>query len=43
MNRIHLKGKYRGTLFVVACFDDNEQIFLLTFGVGDLENEALYT
>ena len=39
----HLKGKYKGTLYVAACFDSNEQIFPLAFGIGDTENESLYT
>ena len=39
----HLKGKYKGTLYVAACFDGNEQIFPLAFGIGDTENESSYT
>ena len=39
----HLKGKYKGTLFVAACLDGNEQIYPLAFGVGDTENEQSYT
>ena len=39
----HLKGKYKGTLYVAACFDSNEQIFPLAFGIGDTENESSYT
>ena len=40
---MHLKRKYKGTLFVAACLDGNEQIYPLAFGVGDTENEQSYT
>ena len=39
----HLKGKYRGTLFIASCFDGNEQIYPLAFGIADTENEVSYT
>ena len=39
----HLKGKYKGTLFVVAYLDGNEQIYPLALGVGDTKNEQSYT
>ncbi|CAA0813082.1 Unknown protein [Striga hermonthica] len=32
-----LKGKYKGILFVATTKDGNEQIFPLTFGIGDKE------
>ena len=35
----HLKGKYKGVLYVVTAMDGNEQIFPIAFGVGDLEND----
>ena len=35
-----LKAKYLGTLFVVVCKDDNNQIYPLCFGIGDLENDV---
>ena len=35
-----LKAKYLWTLFSVACKDDNNQIYPLAFGIGDLENDA---
>ena len=34
------KAKYLGTLFVVACKDDNNQIYPLCFGISDFENDA---
>ncbi|KAL5550111.1 hypothetical protein UlMin_000287 [Ulmus minor] len=39
----HLKGKYRGVLFTAVCYDTNQQIFPLAFGVGDFENDASWT
>ncbi|CAA0814968.1 MuDR family transposase [Striga hermonthica] len=33
----HLKGKYKGILFVATTNDGNEQIFPLAFGIGDKE------
>ena len=35
-----LKAKYLGTLFVAACKDDNNQIYLLCFEIGDSENDT---
>ena len=35
----HLKGKYKGVLYVAAAMDGNEQNFPITFGVGNLEND----
>ena len=34
------KEKYLRALFVTACKDDNNQIYLLCFGIGDSENDA---
>ncbi|KAL5581673.1 hypothetical protein UlMin_014115 [Ulmus minor] len=39
----HLKGKYRGVLFTAVCHDANQQIFPLSFGVGDSENDASWS
>ncbi|KAL5539101.1 hypothetical protein UlMin_045399 [Ulmus minor] len=36
----HLKGKYKGMLFTVVCKDGNNSIFLLAWGVGDIENDS---
>ena len=30
-----LKAKYLGTLFIVVCKNGNDQIYPLTFGIGD--------
>ncbi|KAL6346179.1 hypothetical protein AAG906_027918 [Vitis piasezkii] len=32
--------KYSMTLFIIACKDGNNQIYPLTFGIGDSENDA---
>ncbi|XP_019266233.1 PREDICTED: uncharacterized protein LOC109243712 [Nicotiana attenuata] len=37
-----LKSKYRGVLFVVVSKDANNQIFPLSFGVADSENNEAY-
>ena len=34
-----LKGKYRGSMFVVAANDGNNQIYPLAFGIMDSEND----
>ncbi|KAL5554014.1 hypothetical protein UlMin_041415 [Ulmus minor] len=39
----HIKGKYRGVLFMAVCHDANQQIFPLAFGIGDSENDAAWT
>ncbi|XP_062020985.1 uncharacterized protein LOC133737456 [Rosa rugosa] len=38
-----LKGKYFGTMFVAACQDGENQIYLLAFGVVDSENDASWS
>ena len=43
MDETHLKGKYKGSLFIASCFDGNEQIYPLAFGIVDTENETSYT
>ena len=35
---IHLKGLYRGTMFVATCLDGNNQLYPLAIGVMDSEN-----
>ena len=39
----HLKGKYKGMMFIASCFDGNQQIYPLAFGIADTENETSYT
>ncbi|KAK2659253.1 hypothetical protein Ddye_005786 [Dipteronia dyeriana] len=39
----HLKGSYKGVIFVAACKDGNNKIFPLAFGIGDKENEESWT
>ncbi|XP_057790698.1 protein FAR1-RELATED SEQUENCE 5-like [Salvia miltiorrhiza] len=39
----HLKGKYKGIMFVAATKDGNEQIFPLVVGIGDKENDNSWT
>ncbi|KAH9694855.1 SWIM-type domain-containing protein [Citrus sinensis] len=34
----HLKGLYRGSMFVATCLDGNNQLYLLSIGVMDSEN-----
>lgn len=31
----HLKEKYKGTIFIAACLNGNEQIFFLAFDIND--------
>ncbi|KAL5564582.1 hypothetical protein UlMin_027746 [Ulmus minor] len=40
INATHMKGNYRGVLFIVVCHDANQQIFPMAFGIGDSENDA---
>nr|XP_016515956.1 PREDICTED: protein FAR1-RELATED SEQUENCE 8-like [Nicotiana tabacum] len=42
VDAIFLKSKYRGVLFVVVSKDANNQIFPLSFGVVDSENNDAY-
>ena len=35
----HLKGKYKGILFIATAMDGNDQIFPIAFRVGHLEND----
>lgn len=34
----HLKGLYRGTMFVATCLDGNNQLYPFAIGIGDSEN-----
>ena len=34
----HLKGLYRGSMFVATCLDDNNQLYPLAIGVIDSQN-----
>ncbi|KAH6757743.1 hypothetical protein C2S51_038651 [Perilla frutescens var. frutescens] len=38
----HLKGKYKGIMFVAATKDGNEQIYPLVVGIGDKENDVAW-
>lgn len=38
-----LKGKYLGTLLIATCLDGNNQVYPLSFGVADSENEHSWT
>ena len=40
LDGVHLKGKYKGMMFTVVCKDDNNSIFLLAWGIGDVENDS---
>lgn len=39
----HLKGKFRGVMFVASTKDGNEQIVPLAFGIGDKEKDTSWT
>ena len=39
----HLKGKYKGILFIATTMDDNDKIFSIAFRVGHLENDRCWT
>ncbi|KAK3227208.1 hypothetical protein Dsin_007070 [Dipteronia sinensis] len=39
----HLKGRFRGILFVAACLDGNEQVYPLAFGIVHKENRKSWT
>ncbi|KAL5551619.1 hypothetical protein UlMin_001795 [Ulmus minor] len=40
VDRAHLKGKYKGMMFTAVCKDGNNIIFLLAWGVDDVENDS---
>ena len=39
IDRTHLKGKYKGILFIAIAMDGNDQIFSIAFEVGHLKND----
>lgn len=39
----HLKGRYKGTMFVACAKDGNDQAYPLAFGYGDTENIHAWT
>ncbi|XP_017972557.1 PREDICTED: uncharacterized protein LOC18604681 [Theobroma cacao] len=39
----HLKGKFKGILFVAICKDANEQIYPLAIGIGHVEDEESWS
>ena len=43
IDRTHLNEKYKGILFIAISMDGNDQIFLIAFGVGHLENDRCWT
>ena len=43
IDETHLKGKYKGILFIATVMDGNDQIFPITFEVGHLENDRCWT
>ncbi|XP_058078659.1 uncharacterized protein LOC131226985 [Magnolia sinica] len=36
----HLKGKYKGVLFIAMALDGDNYIFLIAFGIGESENKS---
>ncbi|KAK2644342.1 hypothetical protein Ddye_019537 [Dipteronia dyeriana] len=38
----HLKGRFRGTMFVATAQDENEQFYPIAFGYGDSEKNLSY-
>ncbi|KAL8502904.1 hypothetical protein ACS0TY_021869 [Phlomoides rotata] len=43
VDETHLKGKYKGVVFVTVTQDCNHQVFPLTTGIGDVENNESWT
>ncbi|WRX12265.1 MULE transposase domain - like 4 [Theobroma cacao] len=39
----HLKGRFKGTLFVTVCKDTNEYVYLVAFSIGHVEDEDSWT
>ena len=39
----HLKGKYKGILFITTAMNGNDKIFPITFTVGHLKNDRCRT
>ena len=40
---IHLKGKYKGNLFIITSIEGNEHIFPIALGVENIENDRSWT
>lgn len=40
--QVHLKGKYGGNLLIATCLDENNQMYPITIGIVDLENNAFW-
>ena len=36
----HLKGKYKWVMFTTVCNDNNNNIFSLAWGIGDVDNDS---
>ncbi|XP_017970397.1 PREDICTED: uncharacterized protein LOC108660656 [Theobroma cacao] len=43
IDTIHLKGRFKGILFVVVCKDANEQIYPVAFGIGHVEDKESWS
>ena len=43
IDETHLKGKYKGILFIATAMDGNDQIFSIAFGVRHLKNDRCWT
>ncbi|WRX12264.1 MULE transposase domain - like 3 [Theobroma cacao] len=39
----HLKGRFKGALFVVVCKDTNEYVYLVALSIGHVEDEDSWT
>ncbi|KAK2658094.1 hypothetical protein Ddye_011146 [Dipteronia dyeriana] len=39
----HLKGRFRGILFIAVCKDANEQVYPLAFGIGQKESRKSWS
>ena len=42
VNGTHLKGLYRGSMFVTTCLDGNNQVYSLAIEVIDSENNDVW-
>ena len=39
----HCKGKYKGIMLVAMSIDSNKQVYPMTFGLSDKENDESWT
>lgn len=39
----HLKNRFKGVLFVTVCKDPNKCVYLISFGIGHVEKQDLWT